>query len=89
MVGTLRLLITDRAWPDVSIERQILEPLGIEIVEATATDEATLCAAAGNVDAIACNWAPVTARVIESAPPEPELDSTTSRFRRRRRGEFR
>ncbi len=67
MAGSLRLLITDRAWPDTEIERQILVPLGIEVVEASATDEATLSAAAATVDAIACNWAPVTARVIEAA----------------------
>jgi len=68
MSGSLRLLITDRAWPDSAIERSLLEPLGIEVVEAPAGDEATLCRLAADVQAIACNWARVTARVIDSAP---------------------
>ena len=68
MSGVSRLLITDRAWPDSAIERGLLEPLGIEVIEAPAGDEATLCELARGVQAIACNWAKVTRRVIESAP---------------------
>lgn len=65
--NSLRLLVTDRAWPDLAIERQILEPAGVEIVEAQSTDEETLCGLAIDIDAIVCNWGRVTARVIEAA----------------------
>jgi D-3-phosphoglycerate dehydrogenase len=65
MSSRWRVLLTDRAWPDYSIERSILNAVGAEIVEASATDEATLSELASDVDAIGTNWAQVTAKVIE------------------------
>lgn len=66
-MSTWRVLITDRAWSDTRIEQQILQPIGAEIVEPPATDEATLISLAADVDAIATNWAKVTPAVIEAA----------------------
>ncbi len=65
-----RVLITDRAWPDCSIEREILGPIGAEVIEAPHGDEETLreLARARNVDAIGTCWAHVTERVIRAAP---------------------
>lgn len=63
-----RVLITDRAWPDTQLERQVLEPLGAEIVEPAGTDEHSLVTAAQDVDAIATNWAKVTPAVIAASP---------------------
>src|SRR5262245_13100456 len=63
-----RVLLTDRAWPDATIEREILEPAGIELVEAPDPGEATLAALAADADAIITNWAPVTESVIRAAP---------------------
>ncbi|GIX03195.1 MAG: dehydrogenase [Planctomycetaceae bacterium] len=63
-----RVLITDRAWPDLMIEQSVLEPAGVQIVDSPAGDEATLCRLAADVDAIATNWAGVTQRVITAAP---------------------
>ena len=68
MSNQYRVLITDRAWPDCEVERRILEPIGVEIVDAPAGDEATLCALASDVDAIATCWAQVTESVIRAAP---------------------
>lgn len=68
MAARWRVLLTDRAWPDSSIERQILEAIGAEAVESPATDEATLIELAATVDAIGTNWAQVTSRVIEACP---------------------
>ena len=68
MAARWRVLLTDRAWPDFSIEREILEAIGAEVVEAPATDEATLAKLATKVDAIGTNWAQVTSRVIEASP---------------------
>ena len=67
MPARFRVLITDRAWPDVSIERGVLARIDAEAVEPTATDEVDLIAAASNVDAIATNWAKVTEAVIRSS----------------------
>lgn len=63
-----RVLLTDRAWPDTEIEREILSREGAQLIEPPATDEETLAACAADVDAIATNWAKVTERVIRAAP---------------------
>jgi D-3-phosphoglycerate dehydrogenase / 2-oxoglutarate reductase len=62
-----RILLTDRAWPDTNIEREILATVGGELMEAADTSEAVLCALAAEADAIAANWAPVTSAVVRSA----------------------
>jgi len=63
-----RVLITDYAWPDLDIEREILATADVELVVAEETDEATLVEAAAGVDAIMTNWAKTTQRVIAAAP---------------------
>ena len=68
MPATFRVLITDRAWPDCNLEREILREVGAEVIEAPADDESTLAALAGDVDAIATCWAKVTSHVIRSSP---------------------
>jgi len=68
MSAKLRLLITDRAWADCSIERSILEPIGIEVVESPRVDEGTLAELARDADAIGTCWAQVTERVIRASP---------------------
>ena len=60
--------MTDRAWPDAEIERSILGEVDAELIEAPATDEATLIQLAGDVDAIATTWAKVTDKVIRACP---------------------
>jgi len=62
-----RVLITDRAWPDTSIEQAVLDPIGGVVFDAPATDEATLVRCAAEADAIVTNWAPVTDAVIRAA----------------------
>ena len=63
----MKLLITDHPWPGTEIERKILEPYSVEIIDAPAEDEETLSRLAKDVDAIACCWAEVTAAVIQAA----------------------
>jgi D-3-phosphoglycerate dehydrogenase len=65
MSARWRVLLTDRAWPDSSIEREILGAADAEVIEAPVTDEATLSKLAADADAIGTNWARVTAKVIE------------------------
>lgn len=62
------VLLTDRAWPSLDLERELLAKVGAELIEAPDGDEETLCELAKSADAIATCWAHVTARVIESAP---------------------
>jgi D-3-phosphoglycerate dehydrogenase len=62
-----RVLVTDRAWPDLEVEREILGPFAVELYEPSGLSEDALATAAARADAIICNWAPVTSRVIDSA----------------------
>jgi len=62
-----RVLLTDRAWPDTAIERDILSECGAELVEPTEPSEAELCRLAAQADAIATNWAHVTEAVVRAA----------------------
>ncbi|HSG71508.1 MAG TPA: C-terminal binding protein [Planctomycetaceae bacterium] len=62
------VLLTDRAWPSLDLERELLAKVGAELIEAPDGDEATLCELANSADAIATCWAHVTGRVIEAAP---------------------
>lgn len=68
MSARWRVLLTDRAWPDSSIEREVLKVVDAEVVEAPAADEETLARLAADVDAIGTNWANVTRKVIEHSP---------------------
>ena len=63
-----RVLVTDYAWPDLSIERAILEAAEIEVIEASDSKLDTLRDLASGVDAILACWAPVPAEVIDAAP---------------------
>jgi D-3-phosphoglycerate dehydrogenase / 2-oxoglutarate reductase len=68
MSRQLRVLMTDRAWPDCSIERDILSRIGAQLVEAPNGDETTLIGLARESDAIGTNWAQVTDKVIRAVP---------------------
>lgn len=64
----LRALFTDRPWGNSDLEREILTPIGVEVIEAPNGDEPTLAELAKDVDAIATCWAKVTENVIAAAP---------------------
>lgn len=63
-----RVLLTDYAWPDLVIEREILAGYDAELVVVTDRELATLVSLAGDVDAIMTNWADVPAELIDAAP---------------------
>ncbi len=63
-----KVLITDYAWPDLEIERDILAEYDAELVVAPAGDVATLLKLAADVEGIMSNWANVPAVVIDAAP---------------------
>jgi D-3-phosphoglycerate dehydrogenase len=62
-----RALLTDYAWHDVELEREILAAEDIDLDLAPDTDAATLTRLAPQADAILTCWAPVTAPVIQAA----------------------
>ncbi|REJ73971.1 MAG: C-terminal binding protein [Planctomycetota bacterium] len=68
MSDVFRVLLTDLPWGDSEIERSGLEPLGVEVIEASDDGEDALVGLADGVDAIATCWARVTDRVIAAAP---------------------
>lgn len=59
-----RVLITDYAWPDLSVETEVLSQIGASLVLPQGKSEDELVAAADGVDGIMTNWASTTARVI-------------------------
>ena len=66
-MSNFKILITDYAWPDLDIERSILEQHGIELVIAQSGDESHLIECAADVDAILTNWAQTTAAIIAAS----------------------
>ena len=62
-----RVLVTDFAWPDLSLERAILAEVGAELVVAESQDPDRLAELAEDVDAILVCWAPATEAVIKAA----------------------
>ncbi len=64
------VLLTDYAWKDLDIERQILGEIDAELIVAQESerDAASLARLAQNADAIMTNWAKVPAAVIDAAP---------------------
>ena len=64
-----RVLITDQVFGGTAIERGVLEPLGVEVVEAPSTDEATLAELAAGVAGMLVCYAKITDAVLEAAAP--------------------
>ena len=66
-MSKFRVLLTDYAWPDVAIEREVLAAVNAELVVAPQQDVETLTKLATNADAIMTCWASTTAAVIGAA----------------------
>jgi D-3-phosphoglycerate dehydrogenase / 2-oxoglutarate reductase len=62
-----RVLLTDYAWPNLDIERSILQEADAELIVAQQTDAQTLSQLAADCDAIMTNWAKVSQEVIAAA----------------------
>lgn len=68
MTGRPRVLITDRPWPDVGIERDILGEVGAEIVEPINATPEAIAELAPSADAIGVCWAPLPGELLERCP---------------------
>jgi D-3-phosphoglycerate dehydrogenase / 2-oxoglutarate reductase len=64
----LKVLITDFNYPDVELERRILEDDGLELVTAQCRSEEDVIEAGRGVSALLTQYAPITARVMAELP---------------------
>jgi D-3-phosphoglycerate dehydrogenase len=64
----MKVLITDYAWPSLDVEREILGPIGAELITAETGEEDELVGLAGDADAILTCWKRVTPAVLDAAP---------------------
>jgi len=63
----MKVLVTDYAWKDLEVEREILATIGARLVVARGGTEDELQNLATDVDGILTNWKPVTQGVISTA----------------------
>ena len=66
-MSTLKLLLSDIAWPDTSIEQKLCDEAGIQLVIAPDSSEETLSQLALDCDGILTCWANITSKVIAAA----------------------
>jgi D-3-phosphoglycerate dehydrogenase len=64
----VKVLITDFNYPDVELERSILEGAGLELLEAHCRTEEDVIEAGQEVSALLTQYAPITARVLAELP---------------------
>lgn len=64
---TCRILVTDHVFPALDIERDVLAPLGAELLLADRVDEARLAELAAEAQGMLVCFAPVTAAVVDAA----------------------
>ena len=64
----MRVLVTDRAWPDLTVEQAVFEPLGITLVEPDGDDPAAMIALGPELDAILTCWRTVPPELLDAAP---------------------
>ena len=63
-MGKFHVILTDRAWPDADVEREILREIDAELIEPTGPPD--LLRLATSADAIGTCWAPVGRDIIEA-----------------------
>jgi D-3-phosphoglycerate dehydrogenase len=65
---TLKILVTDYAWPSLDIERRLFAEVGAELLVAETGEEAELVGLAPRAAGILTNWKRVTPAVLDAAP---------------------
>lgn len=64
----MRVLITDRDFPDIALERALFAEAGAELVEAQCRTEDAVIEAARDCDALLVQYAPIGERVLAALP---------------------
>jgi D-3-phosphoglycerate dehydrogenase len=64
----MKILVTDYAWRDLEIERNLFAPLSAQLVAAKTGEEDELFDLAADADGILTNWKRVSRKVIANAP---------------------
>jgi len=67
MSDNSKVLITDFAWPDLTIEQQIFDNAGLQIVQPSGDSKEDLIQAAKDVSGILTNWKTVDKEVMASS----------------------
>jgi D-3-phosphoglycerate dehydrogenase / 2-oxoglutarate reductase len=62
-----QVLVTDRAWPDLTVERTVLDPLGVTLIEPQGDDPAAMLALGPELDAILTCWRTVPPALLDAA----------------------
>ena len=62
----MKVLVTDYAWPDLEIEKNILNAADIQLIDATAQNTSSLDSLVTDVDGILTCWASIPHSVIEA-----------------------
>ena len=65
-MGKLKVVITDYYYENIEQERAVIAELGAELSEFQCRTEDEVIAAAADCDALICQFAPITSRVIQS-----------------------
>jgi D-3-phosphoglycerate dehydrogenase len=60
----MKVVITDRSFDDIDLERAILERAGCTVIDPRSKDPAVLAAAVADADAVITQFAPINADVI-------------------------
>ena len=66
----MRVLVTDYAWADLTVEQRVLDEIGVDLVAAPDGNEETLARLAVGVSGIMTCWAMTTRHVIRAALPD-------------------
>ncbi len=66
--GRFTVLVTDRAWPDLTVERSVLGPLGVELIEPESDDPAAMIELGPLLDAVLTCWRAVPPELLDNAP---------------------
>lgn len=64
----MKVLITDRDFPDIALERALFDEAGAELVEAQCRTEDAVIEAARDCDALLVQYAPIGERVLAALP---------------------
>ena len=64
----MKVLIADYNYPDVELERRILEDAGLELLEAQCRSEEDVIEAGSGVSALLTQYARITARIMDELP---------------------